>query len=594
MKSVTISTCLLGALLLTPTLEARAVKLKSAINASIRAIRATQNEDGSYGPADSQPTTTARFLLAAGTCEEHYTTFDGPFIRNAVLYVLTHQTDEGWISSGADPATETAEVLAALRYTAPGLFEDNVQRARKQLETRRPAASNAGIVQLALGEDATTPVSDLRKKTRPKDDGQWIAAYAEEVAAAQPAVLTTADVPAAVERLLVFIDLLEIENAHAKAEASASPADSAADRATRRAAPRNAEERRARIMEALAYLDGVQHDGRFGFGDVPDPGVSAIALSATMRISKTLGIERPAYVDQGLDWLLTLQKADGGIYDQGLANYVTSISVEAMAVAGDARFEEPIRRAVAFLRATQLDEGEGYSAEEDPYYGGFGYGGSEKPDLSNTQMAAQALHEAGVPTNEETWAKVIGFLEQCQNLPETGAPAMQDASGKTIVPGDDGGAVYRPGNSKAGDTAVGDNRFVANSYGSMTYSLLKTYLFAGLDAQDPRVKAAVDWIQKNYTLDVNPGFPLGGPRKLEYQGLYYYYLSLARALDALGIEVLVDGSGKERHWKAELDQMLFSLQAEDGHWINTESSRWMEGNPILTTSYAILALCETS
>src|SRR5690606_7086658 len=41
------------------------------------------------------------------------------------------------------------------------------------------------------------------------------------------------------------------------------------------------------------------------------------------------------------------------------------------------------------------------------------------------------------------------------------------------------------------------------SYGSMTYAGFKSYVYAQLDRDDPRVVAAHDWIRRNYTLDRN-------------------------------------------------------------------------------------------
>jgi squalene-hopene/tetraprenyl-beta-curcumene cyclase len=43
------------------------------------------------------------------------------------------------------------------------------------------------------------------------------------------------------------------------------------------------------------------------------------------------------------------------------------------------------------------------------------------------------------------------------------------------------------------------------SYASMTYAGLKSMIYAGLTPDDPRVKAAVAWLAKNYTLESNPG-----------------------------------------------------------------------------------------
>ena len=47
--------------------------------------------------------------------------------------------------------------------------------------------------------------------------------------------------------------------------------------------------------------------------------------------------------------------------------------------------------------------------------------------------------------------------------------------------------------------------------------------YAGVKADDRRVKAAFTWIQRFYTVDENPG--------LGNQGLYYYYHTFAKTLE---------------------------------------------------------------
>jgi squalene-hopene/tetraprenyl-beta-curcumene cyclase len=129
----------------------------------------------------------------------------------------------------------------------------------------------------------------------------------------------------------------------------------------------------------------------------------------------------------------------------------------------------------------------------------------------------------------------------------------------------------------AGNTADGGLR----SYGSMTYAGFKSMIHAGLKQDDPRVKAAYEWIRKNYTLDENPG--------MGAQGLYYYYHTYAKALAALGDENIIDAKGTSHNWRAELADKYIKLQNADGSWIN-KTPRWMEGDPNLVTAYALLSL----
>ncbi|MCA9312518.1 MAG: hypothetical protein KDA21_14990, partial [Phycisphaerales bacterium] len=105
-------------------------------------------------------------------------------------------------------------------------------------------------------------------------------------------------------------------------------------------------------------------------------------------------------------------------------------------------------------------------------------------------------------------------------------------------------------------------------------------IYANLDRDDPRVTAALDWIRNNYTVDENPG--------VGDQGRYYYYVTFARALDAWGTSTIRTGSG-ERDWANDLIDKLAELQQDDGSF-RSVNSRWMEGNPVLITAYALIAL----
>jgi squalene-hopene/tetraprenyl-beta-curcumene cyclase len=74
------------------------------------------------------------------------------------------------------------------------------------------------------------------------------------------------------------------------------------------------------------------------------------------------------------------------------------------------------------------------------------------------------------------------------------------------------------------------------------------------------------------------------------QGLYYYYHTFAKALDAVGKDVIEDGDGAKHDWRAELTAELAERQQSNGSWINEASSRWLEGDPNLGTAYVLLAL----
>ena len=169
------------------------------------------------------------------------------------------------------------------------------------------------------------------------------------------------------------------------------------------------------------------------------------------------------------------------------------------------------------------------------------------------------------------------FVSRCQNLESADNQTPFAAKVR------DGGFYYTPaagGTSQAGETANGGLR----SYGSMTYAGLKSMIFAGVDAGDPRVKAATEWIRRHYDLSENPG--------MQDNGLFYYYHTFAKALHAVGLDELVDDEGRSHNWRNELNQELARRQRDDGSWIN-ENERWLEGNPELVTGYVLLALSYT-
>ena len=102
-----------------------------------------------------------------------------------------------------------------------------------------------------------------------------------------------------------------------------------------------------------------------------------------------------------------------------------------------------------------------------------------------------------------------------------------------------------------------------------------------MNAKDPRVESVLEWLKGNYTLMENPG--------LGAQGLFYYYHTLSKALTLAKIDEMPGADGKKVKWRQDLSKVLFNKQQPDGSWMN-DNGRWMEKDPILTTSYAVLTL----
>lgn len=328
--------------------------------------------------------------------------------------------------------------------------------------------------------------------------------------------------------------------------------------------------------KAIHFLKLTQSaDGTWTTANVP--GITALCVTSLLQSG--VPADDPA-VARALNFLTGLVRDDGGIYHPQTQhrNYETSITVLALSAANsNGKYDKIIRNAEKFLRGLQWDEDE-EQKPEDPGYGGAGYGKHQRPDLSNTQFLLEALKTAGVKADDPAMQKALTFVSRCQNL-ET-----EHNNTPFAAKIDDGGFYYTPaagGTSQAGVDANGGLR----SYASMTYAGLKSMIYAGVKKDDPRVKAALTWITKHYSLKDNPG--------MGKQGLYYYYHTFAKTLSVLEIDELKESSGTAHNWRSELVATLAKGQKANGSWIN-EADRWYEGDPNLVTAYGLLALshCE--
>ncbi len=262
-----------------------------------------------------------------------------------------------------------------------------------------------------------------------------------------------------------------------------------------------------------------------------------------------------------------------------LQNYVTSINVMALLAANQAdKYQAIVGDAVQFLKKLQWDEEEGKDPGS-PFFGGAGYDSKSRPDLSNTQFFLDALKSAGVSKDDPALKKAMIFVSRCQNL----RGETNDQPWAKLI--NDGSFIYTP--APMGVTKVIDKPGPDGSlpgYGSMTYAGIKSLIYCGVSKDDPRVKKAYEWIQNNYSVDKNPGMP----EARSQWGLFYYYNTMAKCLDALELDVLVDAKGQKHDWRKDITEALAKRQQADGSFANV--ANWMEADPNLDTGYALMAL----
>lgn len=341
------------------------------------------------------------------------------------------------------------------------------------------------------------------------------------------------------------------------------------------------------IDKAIAYLRTQQDQATGGWSVPPSgpniPAITGLVLNG-MLMSEDIDHTDPA-VSRALDYIHSFQQEDGGIYDVILANYNTAIIVSALARAqGDERARRTIDLAVPFLKRLQWSE-DAIPGRQDtdrvdrshPFYGGVGYGGSGRPDNSNLNLMLQALHDAGVDPEDPAFQRALVFLQRTQML-------HKDADGNVIndMPyaqgSQQGGFIYATspdsnnigiGESKAGtiEETLSDGTTASRlrAYGSMTYAGFKSYIYANLRRDDPRVVAAYNWLRENYTLSENPGIGL--------DGYYYFLITMSRAMDAWGepeIETVsrkIEGELYRGHWQPPLQEAGSHVVLSDGNKI---------------------------
>ena len=165
-----------------------------------------------------------------------------------------------------------------------------------------------------------------------------------------------------------------------------------------------------------------------------------------------------------------------------------------------------------------------------------------------------------------------------EQLARVVVPAAPTAAGGSAV-------VSQGRGGSGGPTLPGGKR--RRGYGSMTYDGMMALLCDDVGGNDARVDAIMDWAERGWSLDENPG--------KGKSGLFFFYHAMVKCLAASGEEEIVPFTGgRPIHWREEVVRKLVTLQHVDaqkktGFWVN-ENPANMEDDPVLVTAYAMLSL----
>ncbi|UCC92401.1 MAG: terpene cyclase/mutase family protein, partial [Thermoplasmata archaeon] len=201
-------------------------------------------------------------------------------------------------------------------------------------------------------------------------------------------------------------------------------------------------------------------------------------------------------VQNALGYMRNFYNPSDGTLADTYQTYETSISLIAMAGAGDPQDDDKLVKMADFLQRMQFSDDSVYNKTDEWYHGGWpNYAGI--PDISNSQFGIWALMGAelmipdySIP--ERVWTNSTLFSSFCQNWPDLNP--MEWAHNITLPSHGDGGFVYNAYRSR---TPLGEQAF--ESYGSITAAGYFSYMVAGNLENQPEVAAARAWMDHEYS-----------------------------------------------------------------------------------------------
>lgn len=359
-------------------------------------------------------------------------------------------------------------------------------------------------------------------------------------------------------------------------------------------------EAQAAVERGVRWLkDRQQPDGHWSNPEYP--ALTALPLWAWARAGRAQSPEAL----RAAAFIATFAKENGAIFQApgadgkggGLPNYNTALCMVALHFTGRKEDLPLVQRARAFIAKTQHLGG-------DVYYGGMGYdasSGRAYADLSNSYIAYEAmrmtesvedLRGEGEARADLDWKAAEKFVQRTHN-----DARFNDQPWASDDPEDRGGFAYHPEQTRSGTTTNATGQVKFRSMKGMTYAGLLSYIYADVDRTDPRVEATVNWAVGHWSLGSNNRVT-GGTEKADTQdereGLYYLYHVMAKGLQAYGTDVFRPEGRPPFNWRIDLIERLLALQKTDpdtgaGFWVN-DVGRYWESDPVLVTSYALLAL----
>lgn len=269
-------------------------------------------------------------------------------------------------------------------------------------------------------------------------------------------------------------------------------------------------------------------------------------------------------------------------------NYATSYALRVLVQNNDPADRELIRRMAGYLHAQQFDEDRGIP----PYhsaYGSWGFGETNLSpgttghvDISHTRKILEALNEAGL-NDSVGFAKASGFLALLQNFRSPESERSQAVNQTAGIP-DDGGFYITPviptANKGGWEPDIRDG-FRYRSYATATCDGILALLATGAESDDPRVVAALNWLERHPELAYPDGIPKDHPGQWRSAMVLYHLWVRSEVYHRL------DQKG---NWKEEIPETMNRFSFQQGGFSNPLGAANKEDDPLLATAMAVMTM----
>jgi len=349
-----------------------------------------------------------------------------------------------------------------------------------------------------------------------------------------------------------------------------------------------AEQRGVAYLLSQQAVDGLWHSPNYG--NLKDgAAITALVLYALSDAS----LEDPTAIRRAVDSLAAEIRENGYVTNPDGPDYTNYGSAMLLKVIYQNHWETADDLATIlenYLLDAQLDNEDGFS-KSNPDFGGWdltGYMTGPRPTTgTNVSVTAEVLEALAIANNSKTKADP----KSQANTITDGDAKMKEAFEKARVwikrtRNPDGGFHFHPQSNHVGNKAGWPDpkdRSQPLSYGTATADGLRLLIASGESPESPSVSETVGWLMERPELNHVPGFNDSQKPGSWANGLrFYYYQSLSRSLQLFPTDT------GQRIAKQIINQ-LEAEQHPNGSWTN-ENARMREDDPLIATSFAIIAL----